>query len=62
MAIVNVTPEGSNDPEYLEALSKATTPAEMVEARNAWLIAHGATTPDRSGKLDLENFQDPCRR
>ena len=60
MAIINVTPEGSNDPEYLEALDKATTPAEMVEARNNWLIARGATTPDRSGKIDLSNVRDPA--
>jgi hypothetical protein len=59
MTIVNVNPEGATNPEYLEALASAITPAEMVQARNEYLIRHGATTPDRSGKLDLTNFRDP---
>lgn len=59
MTIVNVNPEGSNDAEYLEKLAAAQTPAEMVQARNEWLIDHGARTLDNSGKLNLENFQNP---
>jgi hypothetical protein len=59
MAIVNARPAGENDPEYLAALDKANSPAEMFELERNWYLAHGATMPDRSGKLDLSNFQDP---
>jgi hypothetical protein len=60
MTIVNVHPEGENDPALIEALKNAASPDEMVGIRNRWLIAHGATTPDNSGKLNLDNFQDPA--
>jgi hypothetical protein len=58
MTIVNVHPLGENDPEYLEALSKAT-PAEMIALHNQLIIAHGGAVVDNSGKIDLSNFQDP---
>jgi hypothetical protein len=59
MAIVNARPAGENDSEYQEALAKATSTAEMFEIERNYYLAHGATMPDRSGKLDLSNFQDP---
>jgi hypothetical protein len=60
MTIVNARPAGENDPEYLEELSKANSPAEMFAAERNYFLRHGATMPDNSGKLDLSNFQDPA--
>lgn len=57
MTIVNARPLGENDPEYLDALSKAT-PAEMIALRDQLIIAHGGAVLDNSGKLNLEKFRD----
>ena len=59
MTIVNVRPVGSDDPEYQAALAKATDIREMVAIQNQYLISHGASVVDNSGKLNLDGFQDP---